>query len=191
MSRKINQYKTTYHKEYGAFIAVVYITIMFFATSWKEWHEDSIYIRSEEPLAIVIAPITNEAPMATDSKSNIEQKIRETFPNHADIMVAVAKAESRLTTTAKGYNCYYNKDETIVYTSKVKGSHSTSCKVTQRQYAWSVDCFVLQRNYIGKECPDITLEQHLQEVQDLSRKQGLQAWASYNSGYYKRFLTQK
>ena len=107
-------------------------------------------------------------------------------------MIPIAYAESGLDPKAQGFNCFYNKDETVVYSTRVKGSHSTACKPSHRVYAWSVDCFALQRNYIGKVCPKgVTLDQHLKEVADLSRVQGLKAWSSYNEGKHIKHLANK
>lgn len=126
---------------------------------------------------------TTRGKLGKFSDKDIEDKIKHYFPRNWKTMIAIAHAESNMNMDAKGYNCYYNKDKTIVYETRVKGSHSAACKKEHRKYAWSVDCFALQRNYIGKSCPKgVTLDQHLKEVAELSRVQGLSAWSSYNQG---------
>ncbi len=104
-------------------------------------------------------------------------------------MIAIAYAESRMNENAKGWNCYYNKDETIVYSTRVKGSHSTGCKKQHRKYAWSVDCGVLQLNTKGQVCPNETLDEHLEKVATLSKSQGFGAWVAYKNNSYKKYLT--
>lgn len=116
------------------------------------------------------------------TKADIENKIKFYFPRSWPTMIPIAYAESGLNINAKGYNCYYNQDKTIVYATRVKGSHSTACKPSHRSFAYSVDCNVLQRNVKGQVCPKKTLDEHLKEVADLSRVQGLQAWSSFNQG---------
>lgn len=132
---------------------------------------------------------TESTALVIQKTLTIEDKIMQYFPRNGKIMIAIAHAESNMNNDAKGYNCYYNSDNTIVYMEKVKGSHSGVCKKHHRVYAWSVDCFVLQKNYKGKECPTgVTLDQHLQEVADLSRAQGLEAWSSYRNGKHLVYL---
>lgn len=134
-------------------------------------------------------PRTEPTALVIRKTLTTEDKIMQYFPRNGKIMIAIAHAESNMNNDAKGYNCYYNSDNTIVYTEKVKGSHSGVCKKHHRAYAWSVDCFVLQKNYKGKECPTgVTLDQHLQEVADLSRVQGLEAWSSYRNGKHLVYL---
>ena len=120
------------------------------------------------------------------TKAEIESKIREYFPRSYKTMIPIAYAESGLRPTAQNWNCYYNEDETIVYTTRVKGSHGAACKKGHRQYSFGVDCFVLQKHYRGlKECPkDVTLDEHLKEVAELSRTQSFAAWSAYNNKSY-------
>lgn len=183
-SRKSNgQYS---HKPRNIFtwrVGVLSATILWCAVAGAYSNEDTSYVVEKQvPVVATTTPVIRKV-------LTTEDKIMHYFPRNGKTMIAVAKAESHMSMQAKGYNCYYNKDETIVYTEKVKGSHSTSCKPSHRSYAWSVDCFVLQKNYKGKECPTgVTLDQHLQEVADLSRVQGLEAWASYNDGKHLVYL---
>ena len=122
------------------------------------------------------------------TKSDIENKIRAYFPRSYADMIPIAYAESRMNPKAVGYNCYYNKDETIVYSTKVKGSHSTGCKPSHRKYSWSLDCGLMQMNTKAKTCPVETIDEHLQRAANLSRVQGKEAWVAYNT---KAHLTYK
>lgn len=116
-------------------------------------------------------------PVVVQPEPTIEDKIREYFPRNWKTMIAIAHAESGMKMNAIGYNCMYN-------------GVSMACKVGDRSKAWSVDCFVLQRNYPGrKTCPEgVTLDMHLKESADLSRVQGLQAWVTYNTGAHEKHL---
>lgn len=181
-SRKTNgQYS---HKPRNIFtwrVGVLSVTILWCAVAGSYSNEDTTYT-AEKQVVATSTPVIRKV-------LTTEEKIMQHFPRNGKTMIAVAHAESRMSMDAKGYNCYYNKDESIVYTTKVKGSHSRACKVPHRKYAWSVDCFVLQKNYRGQECPQgVTLDEHLQEVADLSRVQGLEAWSSYNDGKHLVYL---
>jgi len=140
---------------------------------------DDVYVAEpvDNQLAIENRIVDNQL-----TKKEIEDKIREYFPRSYKTMIPIAYAESGLNPNAKGWNCFYNKDETVVYSSRVKGSHSTACKKSHRVYAYSVDCNVLQRNVKGQVCPNITLDEHLQEVAALSKVQGFKAWSAFNQG---------
>ncbi len=144
---------------------------------------DDTYVREEEAFPVM-------KPVVVIPEPTLEDKIREYFPRSHKTMVAVAYAESGMSMKATGYNCYYNKDETIVYETRVKGSHSTACKKEHRKYSWSVDCFALQKNYPGrKTCPSgITVDMHLREVAELSKVQGLQAWSSFNEKKHLAYI---
>lgn len=192
--KKINQYKNTYNKEYGALGTILFVGFLFYCYLSQQSH--ITYIKEKEQVTVVIAQVSPDTLKVSvtgpvDEQEVIIQKIKDYFPRNADTMVAIAKAESHLNPEAKGYNCWYNAKETIVYTTKVKGSHSTSCKVSHRMYAYSVDCGVLQKNYKGRTCPVESLDQHLEIVRDLSLLQGLEAWSAYNNGSYKKYLTVK
>lgn len=209
--KKINQYKRTYYKEQGAAIAIAFVGFLFYC-NLAQAEEELKYIRHtettvsveivqekvEDPVQVTV---TTAVTATTSEKDVIVSKIRAYFPKNADTMVAIAKAESRLDHTAKGYNCYYNKTiynkdgtvkteaGTVVYESWNKNVYSTHCKVPHRKYAYSVDCGVLQKNYKGQQCPEMDLDDHLQVVRDLSLVQGLEAWSAYNNGSYKKYLT--
>lgn len=182
--RKINQYRTTYYKEIAASVTLLFVAFMTVAHSHASTADERTYIREETPITVEVT-VTE----TLSDKDVIVAKIRAHFPRNADVMVAIAQAESHLNPEAIGYNCFYNKDETTVYTTRVSGSHSTHCKPSHRAFAWSIDCGILQRNYVGaKTCPDITIDEHLEDVANLSRKQGLTAWSSYNNNSYKKYL---
>jgi hypothetical protein len=172
--KKINQYKRTYHKEKGALLGLIIIFILFILPM--------IY---QNDTTVEVIPTVS---VATTSVS-FEDKIKQYFPKNYPTMIAIAHAESRMDNNQKNYNCFYNKNETIVYQERVKGSHSTSCKKGHERYAWSTDCFLLQKNYKGKNCPaDVTLDDHLKDVSELSKVQGLEAWSAYKNGSYLTYL---
>lgn len=140
-----------------------------------------------DDLSFMRENISHKAILVEKPKT-IEEKIKDNFPRNWKTMIAVAHAESRMNPNAVGYNCYYDKNETTVYTTKVKGSHSTACKKEHRKYAWSVDCGVLQLNTLGKVCPKETIDQHLQRGALLSKVQGLNAWVTYQTKAHERYL---
>lgn len=181
-SRKSNgQYSNKPRNIFTWRVGVLSATILWCAIAGSYSNEDNTYT-VEKQIVATSTPVIKKA-------LTTEDKIKEYFPRSYKTMIAVAYAESGMSMSAKGYNCYYSQDRNIVYTTKVKGSHSSACKVSHRQFAWSVDCFVLQRNYKGTECPQgVTLDEHLQEVANLSRVQGLEAWSSYNDGKHLVYL---
>jgi len=138
----------------------------------------------------VAEPNVYMEPVVVEQES-IESKIKKYFPRSHVSMIAIAHAESGMNPEAKNWNCYYNKNETIVYSTRVKGSHSTACKKQHRKYAWSVDCGILQLSVKGKECPNEDIDTHLQKAANLSRVQGKDAWVVYKTGAYKKYLADK
>jgi hypothetical protein len=125
------------------------------------------------------------APVIVQPEETVEEKIKRYFPRSHKTMLAIAKAESGLDNNAVNWNCYYNDEMTIVYETRVKGSHSAACKKGHRKYAWSVDCFVLQANYKGKSCPtDVTIDQHLEEMAELSKKRSFSPWVAWQKGMH-------
>ncbi len=177
--KKINQYKRTYNKERGVLLGLVIAFVIGVLPNLSDMGKE-VYVREE--VAVHIQATVPETKDNTPSKKEIEEKIKYYFPRSWKTMIPIAYAESGMSTTAKGYNCFYNKDETIVYSTRVKGSHSTACKPSHRVYAYSVDCNVLQRNVKGQICPKQTLDEHLKEVAELSKIQGFKAWSSFNQG---------
>lgn len=160
---------------------VLSATIVFCAVLGSHVNDDNMYVKDQDVFM---------KPVVVVPEPTIEEKIKEYFPRNWKTMIAVAHAESHMNMNAVGYNCYMNEDETIVYKTKVAGSHSGSCPKKWRSYAWSVDCFILQRNYPGrKTCPEgVTIDMHLRESAELSRVQGLSAWVTYNTKTHERYL---
>jgi hypothetical protein len=144
-------------------------------------NQEKEYVADKPELTLLV-------PVIVEPEPTVEDKIRFYFPKSWKTMIAIAHAESGMDHDAIGYNCFYNYKETILYIERVKGSHSTSCKKEHRKYAWSVDCGILQRNYKGKSCPDVSVDEHLEEVAELSKVQGFKAWAAYNNNSYKKYL---
>ena len=178
--RKINQHKSTYYKELGAIVTFLFITFLLLTPI-----EDQTYTRENH--------ISQTTKMVEVKEETMEQKIVKHFPKSHVTMIAIAKAESGMRNTAVNYNCYYNDDMTIVYETKVKGSHGASCKKGHEKYSFGVDCFVLQAHYEGrKSCPtDVTLDQHLEEMAKLSKVRSFQPWVSYNRGLHEKYLANK
>ena len=146
---------------------------------------DDVYVAEPEVTPVVKV----EAKELT--KAEIESKIKLHFPKSYHTMIAVAYAESGLNHNSQNWNCWYNKDETIVYSSKVQGSHSTSCKKSHRVYSWSIDCGTLMKNYIGiTQCPNVSVDEHLKEMAELSKSRGFNPWFGYTNGSYKKYLAQ-
>ena len=147
-------------------------------------HYDDTYVRENEP-QVFLAPVIVDHP----EDESIETKIRKYFPRNGTTMIAIAHAESGMNHNATGYNCYYK--DGVATTTKIIGG-SKACKVEDRHLAWSVDCGVLQKNYVGrKTCPKVPIDQHLKEVAELSKVQGLGAWVAYQTGAHQKYLTQK
>ena len=105
------------------------------------------------------------------------------FGEKADIATAVLKHESSLNLKAKHYNCRYINEKT----GKL---YSTSCKKEDIKKAWSVDCSIAQINVKGTVCPSylMTLEGSMKATEEIYKNQGLNAWVSYKSGAYLKFL---
>ena len=159
--------------------AVLSATIVFCAVLGSHVNDDNVYVKDQDvfmkPIVVVPEP-------------TIEDKIKEYFPRNWKTMIAVAHAESHMDMNAVGYNCYYIGEK--IYAHKVKGAESRACNKEDRSKAWSVDCFILQRNYPGrKTCPEgVTIDMHLRESADLSRVQGLSAWVTYNTKAHEKYL---
>lgn len=146
-------------------------------------HYDDTYMRDPNTRSVFLAPVIVDHP----EDESIETKIRKYFPRSHVTMIAIAHAESGMNHNATGYNCYYK--DGVATTTKIIGG-SRACKVEDRHLAWSVDCGVLQKNYVGrKTCPKIPLDQHLKEVAELSKVQGLQAWTSFNDNKHLQYLS--
>lgn len=113
-------------------------------------------------------------PVATPQ---VEAYITSIFGDKAEEGMATLKHESGLRLDAQNWNCIYE-------------GRSRSCRVEDREKAWSVDCGIGQTNVKGKTCPPelFTLEGSMAEVARRFKAQGLEAWTSYTSGAYKKFL---
>lgn len=144
---------------------------------------DNTYTR-EHPVTVTVT-VTKVVPSQPET---VEEKIIRYFPRSNVTMLAIAKAESNLNNNAINYNCWYDKKGKIS-TTYVKGG-GRSCKVEDRKYSFGVDCFVLQSHYPGrKTCPkNVTIDQHLQEMAELSKKRSFQPWSSYNQGLHTKYL---
>lgn len=176
LGKGVNQYKRTYNKEIGMLIGLLLGLAVMYLASLTEGSET--YVQEEVIVAVHVkatVPVTKE-----NSKKELENKIKHYFPRSWRDMIPTAYAESGMNHNAQGWNCWYNKDKTIVYTEKVKGSHSTSCKKEHRKYSWSIDCGVLMKNHIGiRTCPVVSVDDHLKEMAALSKVQGKCAWFAY------------
>lgn len=162
--------------------AVVSITILWCAIAGYHSDRDEVYVREPD---VFMKPIVVDMP----ENESIETKIRKYFPRNATTMVAVAHAESNLNHNAVNWNCYYSHG--VATTTKVKGG-SRSCDKKDRALAWSMDCGVLMKNYIGvKQCPKVDVDEHLQEMAELSKVRGFQPWVAYTNGSYKKYLANK
>jgi hypothetical protein len=180
----LTKYMKSHKYVYGGRInwrsLTIAFTLAFCAFLGSYVDRDEVYIadKSEE---VLMKPVVVQEP-------TMEDKIREYFPRNWKTMVAIAHAESHMDMQAKGYNCFYYHGKAT--TTPIKGG-SKACKIEDRHLSYSVDCFILQRNYKGKECPsNVSLDQHLKEVAELSKVQNLNAWSSFNNGSYKRFLAE-
>ncbi len=147
---------------------------------------DNTYTR-EHPVTVTVT-VTKVVPSQPET---VEDKIMHYFPRNGKTMIAVAKAESQLKMSAVNYNCWYDSNGKIsTYYIKNGGR---SCKKEDRKYSFGVDCFVLQAHYPGrKTCPtDVTIDEHLQEMAELSKARGFQPWVSYNLGLHTKYLAKK
>lgn len=97
-----------------------------------------------------------------ETSLSIEEKIRITFPEEPDIMLAIAKAESKLNPHA----------------------------INRANRNGSVDTGIFQINSIhGYDEEYIKNEDNnLKIAREIYEKQGVTAWASYNNGAYLKWL---
>lgn len=162
-------------------IWVVSVTLISCVVMSNYGNKDKAYVAENKVEAFMI-------PIIVEPEETLEEKFQRYFPRSWKTMLAIAQAESRLDPEAKNWNCYYNRDSSVVYTERVKGSHSAACKKEHRKYAWSVDCNILQANYKGKECPSITIDEHLEEMAELTKKRSFQPWVTYNRGLHLSYM---
>ena len=162
--------------------AVLSLTIFFCAVLSHYGNKDNVYV-AEKTQDVFMKPVVVDNPQ----DESIETKIRKYFPRSHKTVIAIAYAESGMSMDAVGYNCYYYHGKAT--TTPIKGG-SKACKVSDRHLAWSTDCFVLQDNQPKgvKTCPkDVTVDEHLQEMAELSKTCGLRCWSAYNNGTWKKY----
>ena len=115
---------------------------------------------------------TEELPITLD------QHLQRIFGDKAEVAKAVLIHESQgLKLDAKNWNCIYD-------------GKSTFCKKQDRSKAWSVDCGIAQINVRGQICPAelLTLEGNMKAVEKIYKTQGLNAWVSYKTKAYLKYL---
>lgn len=143
---------------------------------------------AEEPV-IIVEEVVKPKKKVTSAKTVIpvvtpetKDHIEKIFGEKAEIATAVFMHESGLILDKKGWNCHYYRDDGTRY--------STHCKKEDRHKAWSVDCGLAQINVRGQECPKefLTLEGNMTQVALKYEQQGLNAWVSYKTGAYKKFM---
>lgn len=134
--------------------------------------------------AAVVLPQEKEQESIADSpeapiierivvSNTIEEHIRAVFHEEPEVALAVAKSESGLNPDAKGWNCRY-------------GNRSTSCKVEDREKAWSVDCSIFQINVIGHECPEHLMDvtENIKIAKQMYNSRGFQPWVGFWNKQY-------
>lgn len=110
----------------------------------------------------------------TGDKEYIVCKIKETFPEEPDVMLAIAIAESQLNNDAVNWNCRYN-------------GIATSCKKQDRDKAFSTDHGVYQINKAGDEAK--TVDGNIQAARKLyETKRSKSHWVVFSTGAYKQYL---
>jgi hypothetical protein len=167
----------------------VWVIVLTIISVWVMSHYgnmDNTYV-AEKKQDMFMKPVVVERV----KEESIEGKIKFYFPRSHKTMLAIAKAESGLSMRAKNWNCYYYHGKAT--TTPVKGG-SRACKTEDRKLAHSVDCYVLQDNQEDgiTNCQEyMTVDKHLAEMAELSKKCGLQCWSAYNNGSYKKYLAQQ
>lgn len=130
------------------------------------------------PLVVlfIAKPVIAE-PVDILPEPTYEQEIQRIFGDKYKIALAVLQHESQGNEKAKNWNCIYN-------------GKSTFCKTEDRSKAWSVDCGIAQINVRGQVCPAelMTKEGSIPYIEKIYKTQGLNAWVSYKTGAYKKFL---
>lgn len=129
-------------------------------------------------LAITSSLYANSTKLEADPPViTLEQHIQQIFGSKAKVALAVLKHESGLKLNSINYNCRYN-------------GRSTFCKKGDEYKAWSVDCGVAQINTKGQICPKelLTLEGNMKALEKIYKEQGLNAFVSYKTGAYKKYL---
>lgn len=171
---KIERFKIGCKKLCLVLLGIVIGACWFFVlTEGKEF-----YVSSVARDVVVIAPLAEASTAPTDTDNgvkegeanggqpatslSIEEKIRITFPEEPDIMLAIAKAESQLNPHA----------------------------INRANRNGSVDTGIFQINSIhGYDEEYLKNEDNnLKIAREIYEKQGITAWASYNNGAYLKWL---
>jgi len=131
------------------------------------------------PLQLLVSKpvIAEPTEIIPPTPITFEGEIQRIFGNKSNIAFAVFKHESNAKITSKNWNCVYN-------------GRSTFCKKEDRIKAWSVDCGYFQINVRGLVCPTEYMDKltSLKRVEEIYKQQGLNAWVSYKTGAYKKYL---
>lgn len=106
----------------------------------ESWRPSSTPIPTPTP-----SPRLEQRGEGVGTKEEVARIVRSVYKEEPDKAVAVFTAESGLNPLAKGWNCYYYREDGSRY--------SAACEIEDRENAWSVDCGVAQMNVAGKECP--------------------------------------
>jgi len=154
--------------------------------------ETVVFVPVKEAILVPTSP--KIAPQSEVNKKVVQSTVKELIAKHfegedAKIAYAIIKAESGGNARSVGYNCYYK--EGVVFEDRVQGARSTSCKKGHEQYAWSVDCGKVQRNFPGrKECPEYAFdpEWSIAEMKRLHNERGWKPWVTYTSGKYLAYM---
>lgn len=109
------------------------------------------------------APISDDAEQREDTEPlpTVEEQIAEVFGEQAEIMLAIAKAESGLRADATNRNSNGSTDTGIFQINSIHG-------------------------YEAQKLTDVAF--NIQCAKEILKKQGLTAWSVYNNGKYKDFL---
>lgn len=130
-----------------------------------------------ETIETIIEDVTEEVIPET----SLIEEISKIFPEEPETAIAIFKAESGLSLNAKGWNCRYSINGTVV---------SKACNPEDRQNAWSVDCGIAQINIPGKECSKelLGLDKNLELAREKYQQRGWHPWTAYKNNSYKKFL---
>jgi len=171
---KIERFKIGCKKLCLVLLGIVIGACWFFVlTEGKEF-----YVSSVARDVVVIAPLAEASTAPTDTDNgvkegeanggqpatslSIEEKIRQMFPEKPDIMLAIAKAESKLNPHVVNRG---NSNGTI------------DCGIFQINSVWGYD-----EEFLKNE------DNNLKIARIVYEKQGITAWASYNNGAYLKWL---
>lgn len=118
------------------------------------------------------------------TKEEVARIVRSVYKEEPDKAVAVFTAESGLNPLAKGWNCYYFREDGSRY--------SAACEIEDRENAWSVDCGVTQMNVAGKECPAEYMDAKWNIEKSYIWKylpSGWQPWVAEKTGRWLQFMS--